>query len=372
MNLIYEMSDVSINSSQKSTTNFNPLKQFRMSNPRFNEFQNLCVKTMSAMAQGLFASLLIGTILTTLGSQLHVPFLTEVGDYAKSATGSAMAAAVGHSMGAAPLVLFSLLAVGDACNTLAGSGGPFAVLIVSVLTCYLSKLVSQKTKFDIILTPLVTMTGGVLLAHLLAPFIGSVTVGIGHTIGWATELQPFFMGIVLSVFMGMALTLPISSAALCAGLGLTGLAGGASLVGCCAQMVGFATMSYKENGFSGLLSQGLGTSMLQMSNIMKNPYIWLPPILVSVITGALSTTVFHLEMNGAAVSSGMGTCGLVGQIGIYTGWLTEMEEGTRLAITTFDWLSMLLLCFIIPAVLTPLFCSGFQKLGYIKEGDMKL
>ena len=189
---------------------------------------------------------------------------------------------------------------------------------------------------------------------------------------WATELQPFFMGILVSVLVGVALTLPISSAAICAALGLTGLAGGAAVAGCCAQMIGFAVMSFKENKWGGLFAQGLGTSMLQMGNIVRNPRIWLPPTLASAITGPLATCLFHLKMNGAAVASGMGTCGLVGQIGVYTGWVNDVAAGTKAGITAFDWIGMILICFILPAVLTLLIAVPFRKNGWIKGNDLKL
>ncbi len=189
---------------------------------------------------------------------------------------------------------------------------------------------------------------------------------------WATELQPFFMGILVAVIVGLALTLPISSAAICAALGLTGLAGGAAVAGCCAQMVGFAVMSFRENRWGGLFAQGIGTSMLQMGNIMKNPRIWIPPTLASVITGPLATCLFRMEMNGAAVASGMGTCGLVGQIGVYTGWVSDVSQGLKPGITPMDWVGMLLICFVLPAVLTLLIAWPMRRIGWIKEGDLKL
>ena len=189
---------------------------------------------------------------------------------------------------------------------------------------------------------------------------------------WATELQPFFMGIIVSVIVGIALTLPISSAAICAALSLTGLAGGAAVAGCCAQMVGFAVMSFKENKWGGLLAQGLGTSMLQMGNIVRNPRIWLPPTLASAITGPVATCIFHLKMNGAAVASGMGTCGLVGQIGVYTGWVNDIAVGTKAAITGMDWAGLVLICFILPAVLSWAIAIPMRKCGWIKENDLKL
>ena len=180
------------------------------------------------------------------------------------------------------------------------------------------------------------------------------------------------MGILVSVIVGVALTLPISSAAICAALSLTGLAGGAAVAGCCAQMVGFAVMSFRENKWGGLFAQGIGTSMLQMGNIVKNPKIWLPPTLASAITGPLATCLFHMEMNGAAVASGMGTCGFVGQIGVYTGWVNDITSGAKAAITPMDWIGMALICFILPAVFTWLIAIPFRKYGWIKENDLKL
>ena len=188
----------------------------------------------------------------------------------------------------------------------------------------------------------------------------------------AMETKSLLMGILVSVVVGMALTLPISSAAICAALSLTGLAGGAAVAGCCAQMVGFAVMSFRENGVGGLVSQGLGTSMLQMPNIIRNPRTWIPPTLASAITGPIATCLFHLEMNGPAVSSGMGTCGLVGQIGVYTGWLNDIAAGTKTAIVPMDWVGLILICFVLPAVLTLLFAFFLRKWGWIKDGDLKL
>ena len=205
-----------------------------------------------------------------------------------------------------------------------------------------------------------------------APAIGTAASAVGRAIMWATELQPFFMGMIVSVIVGIALTLPISSAAICAALSLTGLAGGAALAGCCAQMVGFAVLSFRENKWGGLFAQGIGTSMLQMGNIVKNPRIWHPAILTSAVIGPVSTCIFKLQMNGAAVASGMGTCGLVGQIGVYTGWANDVASGIKSAITAFDWIGMLLVCFILPAVLTWLFGLFFRKIGWIKENDLKL
>ena len=330
------------------------------------------IDALGAMAQGLFCSLLIGTIIKTLGAQLGVPFLTDIGTYAMSVSGPAMAVAIGYALKADPMVLFSLAAVGYAANAEGGAGGPLAVLIIAVVAAECGKAVSKETKIDILVTPLVTIFVGVGLSMLIAAPIGAAASQVGTLIMWATEQAPLVMGILVSVIVGVALTLPISSAAICAALGLTGLAGGAAVAGCCAQMVGFAVMSYKENGVGGLVSQGLGTSMLQMGNIIKNPRIWIAPTLASAITGPLATCLFHFEMNGAAVSSGMGTCGLVGQIGVYTGWVNDIAAGTKAAITPMDWAAMVLICFVLPAVLSVLFCEIERKLGWIKEGDLKL
>lgn len=330
------------------------------------------IDALGAMAQGLFASLLIGTIISTIGEQAGIQLLVDIGGYAKAATGPAMAISIGFALQCPPLVLFSLAAVGVAANTLGGAGGPLAVLIVTIFAAEFGKAVSKETKIDIIVTPFVTIFIGAGLSILWAPAIGAAASAVGNAIMWATELQPFFMGILVSVIVGIALTLPISSAAICAALGLTGLAGGAAVAGCCANMVGFAVLSFRENKWGGLFAQGIGTSMLQMGNIVRNPRIWLPAILSSAITGPIATCVFHLQMNGAAVASGMGTCGLVGQIGIYTGWINDIASGAKAAITPMDWIGMLLVCFLLPGVLTWAFGLFFRKIGWIKENDLKL
>lgn len=330
------------------------------------------IDALGAMAQGLFASLLIGTIISTVGSQFGIEFLTKIGGFASSVKGCAMAIAIGYALKAPALVLFSLAAVGYAADTEGGAGGPLAVLIIAIIAAELGKAVSKETKLDILVTPLVTILSGCALSMLCAPYIGKAASAVGNAIMWATELKPFLMGILVSVIVGIALTLPISSAAICAALSLTGLAGGAALAGCCAQMVGFAVMSFRENRWGGLVSQGLGTSMLQMGNIVKNPRIWIPPTLASMITGPTATCIFRLQMNGAAVSSGMGTCGLVGQIGVYTGWVNDVASGAKAAITGSDWLGLILISFILPAVLSYLFCLILRKIGWIKENDLKL
>lgn len=344
------------------------------------------IDALGAMAQGLFCSLLIGTIVKTLGEQLGLSFLVDVGNYASAMSGAAMAIAIGFALQAPPLVLFSLATVGYAANALGstslipdqpGAGGPLAVLFIAIIAAECGKAVSKETKVDILVTPLVTILVGVALSAWWAPAIGTAATAVGNIIMWATELQPFLMGIVVSVVIGVALTLPISSAAICAALGLTGLAGGAAVAGCCANMVGFAVLSFRENRWGGLVSQGLGTSMLQMGNIVRNPRIWLPAILTSAITGPIATCVFRMEMNGSPVASGMGTCGLVGQIGVWTGWISPSERAIAngaAAITpgVMDWVGLLLISFILPAVLCWAFGLFFRKIGWIKDGDLTL
>ena len=258
------------------------------------------IDAMAAMAQGLFCSLLIGTIIDTIGTQLEIAFLTQplvsirdstytVGGLAAAMSGPAMACAIGYALRCPPAVLFSLVTVGFSSNALGGAGGPLAVFFVAIVAAEAGKLVSKETKIDLLVTPLVTIGVGLALSAWWAPALGAWAMKFGELVMWATELRPFVMGIVVSVVVGMVLTLPISSAAICAALGLTGLAGGAAVAGCCAQMVGFAVMSFPENRWSGLVSQGIGTSMLQMGNIVKNPCIWIAPTLASAITGPIAT-----------------------------------------------------------------------------------
>ncbi|MCD7726246.1 MAG: PTS sugar transporter subunit IIC [Clostridiales bacterium] len=348
------------------------MKEFLKRKNIIFSFKRYGVECLSAMAQGLFCSLLIGTIIKTLGQQTGIEFLVTIGSYASSMAGPAMAISIGFALQAPPLVLFSLAAVGGAANELGGAGGPLAVLIIAILAAECGKAVSKETKIDILATPFVTIFVGVALSSLLAPGIGAVASSVGQLIMWATDLQPFLMGILVSVLVGIALTLPISSAAICAALSLTGLAGGAAVAGCCANMVGFAVMSFKENRWGGLISQGLGTSMLQMGNILKNPKIWIPPIIASAITGPIATCIFHLQMNGTPVSSGMGTCGLVGQIGVYTGWISDIASGAKDAVTAFDWIGLILISFILPAVISLLAGNLLRKIGWIRENDLKL
>ena len=323
------------------------------------------IDAMGAMAQGLFCTLLVGTILNTIGQQFHVGFLNAIvvtlgtgegavhytiGGLCSAMVGPGMAVAIARALNAPPLVLFSLIPVGFATNYMGGAGGPLAVLFVAIVAAEVGKAVSKETKIDILVTPIVTILVGVGFAALIAAPVGQAASAVGKAIMWATELQPFFMGIIVSVVIGVALTLPISSAAICAALGLTGLAGGAAVAGCCAQMIGFAVMSFPENRWGGLAAQGLGTSMLQMGNIVRNPRVWIPPTVASAITGPIATCIFRLQMNGAPVSSGMGTCGLVGQIGVYTGWVNDVAAGAKAAVTGMDWLGLVLISFVLPAV----------------------
>ncbi len=344
------------------------------------------IDALGAMAQGLFCSLLIGTIIDTLGKQFGIPFLTQtiaiipakggteytVGGLASAMSGPAMAIAIGYALKSPNLVLFSMTAVGFAANALGGAGGPLAVLFVAIISAEFGKAISKETKIDILVTPLVTIGMGIFLSWLIAPTLGKAALKVGDVIMWATDLQPFLMGITVSVLVGVALTLPISSAAICAAFALTGLAGGAAVAGCSAQMIGFAVISFKENRWGGLVSQGIGTSMLQMGNIVKNPRIWIAPTLASAITGPIATCVFHLKMNGAPVSSGMGTCGFVGQIGVYTGWVNDVASGAKEAITAMDWAGLILISFVLPAILSLFIHAGVKKLGWVKDGDMKL
>ena len=345
------------------------------------------IDALGAMAQGLFCTLLVGTILNTIGQQFNIGFLQEiivtigtgegavkytVGGLASAMVGPGIAVAIGFALHCPSMVLFSLIPVGFAANAMAGAGGPLAVYFVTIVAAELGKIVSKETKIDLLVTPSVTVIAGIFIARIVAEPIGTAAQSVGLAIMWATELRPFFMGVMVSVIIGMALTLPISSAAICAAFGLTGLAGGAAVAGCCAQMIGFAVMSFKENGWGGLVAQGVGTSMLQMSNIVKNPRIWIPPTLASAITGPIATCVFKFQMNGAAVSSGMGTCGFVGQIGVYTGWINDIANGTKMAVTATDWLGMLLICFVLPAILSTVFCQIMKKKGWIKSEDLTL
>ncbi len=320
--------------------------------------QTYFIDALGAMAFGLFASLLIGTIFSTLGDKTQIAIFSTIAAYAKSATGAALGVSIAYALKAPQLVLFSAATVGIAGNELGGPGG---ALVATIVATELGKIVSKETRVDILVTPGVTIISGVLIAQFAGPGVSRFVTLFGNMVKTATEMQPFFMGILVSALIGIALTLPISSAAICIMLSLDGIAGGAATAGCCAQMVGFAVLSFRENGWGGLFAQGLGTSMLQMGNIVKNPRIWIAPTLASMVTGPISTLVFRLE--NIPAGSGMGTCGLVGPIGIYT----AMPEGGLNM-----WLGILLICFLLPAVLTLAFGSVLRRTGWIKEGDLKL
>ena len=333
------------------------------------------VDAMSAMALGLFASLLMGTIFGTVANLL--PEGNVVYDFFKllstagGATGAMIGVAIAFTLKAPMLVTLSAGVVGMIGNALGTTvmfgevaksvtAGPLGAFVCVLIAVEVGKLVSKTTKVDILVTPSVTIGVGGLIGMLACPAIAWAMYWLGYFINYATELLPLFMGIIISVVVGIVLTLPISSAALCAMIGITGIAGGAAVVGCCAQMVGFAVISFRENKWGGVVAQGLGTSMLQMGNIVKKPIIWLPVTLASAITGPISTCIFKLECTG--VSAGMGTCGLVGPIGI----ITDM------GVTATSVIGILVVCIILPAVLSIIFNEIMRKLGWIKTGDMQL
>lgn len=372
------------------------------------------IDAMGAMALGLFASLLIGTIFGTIGkyingSGVENQFLATVADifntiavYAKAATGMAIGVAIAYKLGASPLVIFSCAAVGAMSNAMgaiiddgaiikwgatAASGeglfyaaGPAGAFFAVIIASEVGMLVSKKTRVDILVTPVVTLVAGFFASLIFCPAVSYIMYYLGVFIASATTLQPFIMGIIVSVVVGIILTLPISSAAICAMIfsssALTAavangtdegflLAGGAAVAGCCAQMVGFAVSSFRENKWGGIISQGLGTSMLQMGNICKNPRIWLPPTLAAAITGPISTVVFKLKCEG--VAAGMGTCGMVGPIGIIDRMASDGLMGDA-----FTWAGLILVCIVLPAVLSLLFSEIMRKIGWIKQGDMEL
>ena len=320
------------------------------------------IDTLSAMAMGLFCSLLVGTILNTIGTQFNIKILsTTIWDAAKLMTGPAIAVAVAHALKAPALVIYSSIITGYIGNEMGGAVGAWFAGIIAV---EVGKLVAGETKVDILVTPICTILMGTLAAITIGPVLSKVMIKLGELVMLATEMRPFFMGIVVSVIVGMVLTLPISSAALCMMIGLSGLAGGAATAGCSAQMIGFAVMSYKENGIGGLISQGLGTSMLQIPNIIKNWKIWIPPTVAAAITGPISSVVF--KMTNIPIGSGMGTSGLVGQIGTITSMTADGVVASKI------YLSIALVHIILPAIISLLLCNLLKSIGWIKEGDLKL
>jgi uncharacterized membrane protein len=363
------------------------------------------IDAMGAMAQGLFASLLIGTIIGTVAGYVGkveallwlADAMNMIANAAKAATGMAIGVAIAHRLGAHPLVIFSSAAVGYLSNAMGAiiyensivywgamakgsygifySAGPAGAFFAVIIAAEIGMLVSKKTKVDILVAPIVTLTAGFVGSIIFCPAISYVMYYLGIFITNATYWSPLLMGVVLSVVMGVILTLPISSAAICAmifsptaqaiaaDMGKEEaflLAGGACVAGCCAQMIGFAVVSFRENKWGGIISQGLGTSMLQMGNIVRKPIIWLAPTLAAAVTGPISTMIFKLKCSG--VSAGMGTCGMVGPIGVITS--TEWSP--------MMWVGLALVCIVLPAIFAFAFNEIFRKLGWIKTGDMQL
>ncbi len=330
------------------------------------------VDAMGSMAMGLFTSLLIGTIFNTLGKYTDVSIFSDIGKFASDAAGAALGVAIAYTLKAPLLVMLSSAAVGIAGYGIGGTfvidgaekvitAGPAGAFFAVIIAVELGKIVSKETKIDILVTTTVTIGVGVAAAKLLCPYIAYAMYYIGYFINYSTTLYPVLYGIIISVLVGVALTLPISSAAICAAIGISGLAGGAAVAGCCAHMVGFAFLSYRENKVGGLVAQGIGTSMLQMGNLTKKPVLWLPAVIISAITGPLATSVFKLQCTG--VSAGMGTCGLVGPIGVLT---EDVSKGT------LYYVGAALVCFVIPAVLAVILGWIFRKAKIIKDGDLKL
>lgn len=320
---------------------------------------------LSAMALGLFSSLLIGLILKTLGEQVanlagdngFSAFLVETGGTAMGLMGAAVGVAVAWGLKAPALVLFTSAITGSMGAAL---GGPAGAFVAAAFGAEFGKAVSKETKVDIIVTPAVSLVAGMGAAKLIGPAIGALMTGLGKVIMSATEMQPFLMGIIVSVIVGLVLTAPISSAALCMMLDLSGLAAGAATAGCCAQMVGFAVISFRENGLGGLVAQGIGTSMIQISNIIKNPWILVPPTLAGAILGPVSTVAF--KMTNIPAGAGMGTSGLVGQIGTFT----------SMGFTGGILAKVLGVQILLPAVLSLIIDRGLRMAGKIKDGDYRL
>ncbi|MDP0488611.1 MAG: PTS sugar transporter subunit IIC [Fusobacterium sp. JB020] len=316
------------------------------------------IKAMSNMAMGLFASLLVGTILKTVGLKFGIEYLVkDVAPMAMQMTGAAIGVAVAYGLNAPPLVLFASTITGASGNAL---GGPACAFIATIVGVEIGKLISKETKIDVILTPAFTIISGMLIGTAIGPIISKAMWTFGEVIMRATELQPFYMGIFVSVLVGIALTLPISSAAICMMLSLGGIAAGAATVGCCSQMIGFAVISFRENGWGGFFAQGLGTSMLQMSNIIKNWKIWIPSILTSAILGPIATIVFKME--NSPLGAGMGTSGLVGQVTT----VSVMDKGPSI------YVIILFLHFILPGVISLIIAEFMRKKNWIKEGDLRL
>ena len=338
---------------------------------------------LGGMASGLFATLIIGTIIQQVGNLIPGSigeYAFMMGKMAAAVTGAGIGCGAALKLKASPLVVLSAASAGmigafaskitagavlvDGAVVLSGPGEPLGAFIAAMISIYVGRLVSGKTKVDILVTPFVCIVSGATVGLILGPPISAFMTWLGSIVNWGTVQAPFIMGMIVSVLMGIILTLPISSAALGVILGLNGIAAGAATVGCCANMVGFAVASYRENKVNGLLAQGLGTSMLQIGNIVKKPIIWLPAIITSAILGPVSTMVVHMTNN--PTGSGMGTAGLVGQINTYQTMVAEGNApGTVLVL-------ILVMHFILPAALSLGISEFMRKKGWIKEGDMKL
>ncbi len=337
---------------------------------------------LSGMAQGLFATLIIGTIIQQIGAMVTGntgAWIVLIGKVAAAMTGAGIGVGVARKFEASQLVVVSAATAGmvgafagkilsgeilqNGAIVLAGPGEPLGAFVAAYLAVEVGILIAGKTKLDILITPLISIGVGSAVGIFVGPPISKFMAWIGSLINWGTEQQPLIMGIVVSVLMGMVLTLPISSAAIGIVLNLSGLAAGAATIGCCCNMVGFAVASFRENGFGGLFAQGIGTSMLQVPNIVKRPVIWLPAILSSAILGPVGTMLFHMTNN--ATGSGMGTAGLVGQIMTWQ-VMTQIEEPMVVMI------KMVMIQIVLPALLTLLFSEYMRKKKWIRYGDMKL
>lgn len=327
------------------------------------------VKVLNGMALGLFSSLLIGLITKQVGTLFGFQALVTFGNIAQKLMGPAIGAGVAYSVGAPPLGIFASVAVGaigagsiafDGGTAIINTGEPVGAFVSALVAAEFSKLISGRTKVDIVLVPLATIIVGGFVGQYIGPYMSMIMNFFGTIINTATEMHPIPMGIIVSVVMGIVLTLPISSAALAISLGLTGLAAGASTVGCAANMIGFAVASYRENGIGGFIAQGIGTSMLQVPNIVKNPLIWLPAIISSAILGPISTKLLQMESN--AIGAGMGTSGLVGQFATI-----DVMGGS-----TSTFVLILMMHFILPGLISFGVSEWMRKKGLIKLGDMKL
>ena len=345
--------------------------------------KEIFIDGLGGMASGLFATLIIGTIICQIGS--FIPgvvgtYLVLIGKVASAITGAGIGCGAALKLKSSPLVTISAASAGmcgafaskiigqtilaDGVMQLAGPGEPLGAFIAAMVAIYIGRLVSGKTKVDILVTPFACIVSGSAVGLLVGPSISGFMTWLGSLINWGTEQAPFLMGIVVAVLMGIILTLPISSAALGIILGLSGIAAGAATVGCCANMVGFAVASYRENKVNGLLAQGLGTSMLQIGNIVKKPIIWLPAIITSAILGPVSTLLFGMTNN--ATGSGMGTAGLVGQINTFQ---TMVAEGGTPGLVV---VKIIIIQILLPAVLALGISEFMRKKKWILDGDMKL